>query len=137
MKQIAGILQGEGLGEFNIENDAESPRPDSVQRGEIDRSDVHHLYQDFYITDLKQEVQDAQKIATQYRKETAGLENELERLKKENADLKGQVKRYRLMFVQQEKRIAELSNQPAKATVTHPSTNLTPQFNLSRGRTPH
>lgn len=58
-------------------------------------SDVHQLYQDFYLSDLKQEVQDAQKIATKFRKEKNDQTFEISALKKDNNDLRCQLKRYR------------------------------------------
>jgi hypothetical protein len=47
-------------------------------------SDIHQLYQDFYLTDLKQEVNDAKKQATHLRKEGHEKEAELEKLRKDN-----------------------------------------------------
>ncbi len=58
---------------------------------------------------MKSDMASAMKDISHYRLENTELENKLREIKKDNNDLKCSIKRYRTMFADQEKKIAELT----------------------------
>lgn len=71
---------------------------------------MHQLYQDLFLTDMKSEMASALKDVSHYWQEKTELENKLRDLKKDNNDFKCSIKRYRTMFADQEKKIADLKH---------------------------
>lgn len=62
-------------------------------------SDLHSLYQNLFITDLKQQMTDMNDEINRFRSEKEQLRRELESTKKENVQLQASIKRYRMMIV--------------------------------------
>ncbi|CDW84755.1 UNKNOWN [Stylonychia lemnae] len=77
--------------------------------------EVHRLYHDLYLTDLKSDIECAQKEVTNIRQDKVNLQKKYSDLKKENQDLKNNLKRYRTLLLEQEKKVSELQVQLEKA----------------------
>jgi paraquat-inducible protein B len=59
--------------------------------------EIHSMYQDLFLTDMKKEVEDAQSELKQWKVETNTANREITILKKEQAQLEATLKRYRKM----------------------------------------
>ena len=59
--------------------------------------EIHSMYQDLFLTDMKKEVEDAQSELKQFKQETNTANREITILKKEQAHLQATLKRYRKM----------------------------------------
>ena len=60
--------------------------------------EVHALYQDLFITDMKQQMTDLNHDVTKFRSQKEQMRKEFESIKKENGQLQATVKRYRTML---------------------------------------
>ena len=60
--------------------------------------DVHALYQDLFITDMKQQMTDLNNDASKFRSQREQMKKEFDQIKKENGQLQATLKRYRLML---------------------------------------
>ena len=57
--------------------------------------EIHYLYQDLFLTDIKQEVEKAQKELKSCKQEQNNAQREMATLKKQNTQLNATLKRYR------------------------------------------
>lgn len=81
----------------------ESFAPNAAEAGQGNRSlaqessigEIHSLYQDLFLTDIKQEVEKAQSELKSCKQEQNTAQREMDRLRKENAGLAATLKRYR------------------------------------------
>lgn len=55
--------------------------------------EIHSMYQDLFLTDMKKEVEDAQAELSQWKQETNSANREITLLKKEQAQLQATLKR--------------------------------------------
>lgn len=69
---------------------------DQLQESSV--GDIHSMYQDLFLTDIKREVEHAQKELKQCKQEQNNANREFTSLKKENAQLHATLKRYRLQL---------------------------------------
>ena len=60
--------------------------------------EVHALYQDLFITDMKQQMSDLNNDVSRFRSQKEQMKKEFENIKKENGQLQATVKRYRTML---------------------------------------
>ena len=60
--------------------------------------EVHALYQDLFITDMKQQMSDLSHDVTKFRSQKEQMRKEFDSIKKENGQLQATVKRYRSML---------------------------------------
>lgn len=77
-----------------------SPQPVSNNSefiNEISVGEIHSMYQDLFLTDMKREVEDAQTELKQWKQETNVANHEINALKKEHLQLQATLKRYRKM----------------------------------------
>ncbi|CAI2381202.1 unnamed protein product [Moneuplotes crassus] len=61
---------------------------------QVSVGEVHSMYQDLFLTDMKKEVEDAQEELNQCKKETNSAYREIKKLKKEQTQLQQTLKRY-------------------------------------------
>ena len=87
--------------------------------------DLHALYQDLFITDLRNQVEDISKNASLYRTQKEEMKNEINNLKKENNKFKATIKRYRAM-------LTEAARAP-KGTDTTDASSYLSAFNYDPG----
>ena len=81
----------------------------------ISNAEVHQLYQDLFLTDLKHEISEVKSVSVQFRQENVELHTTIDKIKKENTDLKKVVSKYRQMLVDQEKKVSDLAYKLDKA----------------------
>ena len=74
----------------------ESSQVDHMDFGnETSVGDIHSMYQDLFLSDMKKEVEDAQSEFQQSKQETNSAQREISILKKEQSQLQATLKRYR------------------------------------------
>ena len=74
--------------------------------------ELHALYQNLFITDMKQQMTDMNSDIVRFRFEKEQMKKELEYFRKENGQLKASIKRYRVMLVKGLKRNTKESEGP-------------------------
>lgn len=83
----------------------------AVQESSI--GEIHSLYQDLFLTDIKQEVEQAQSELKSCKQEQNTAQRDMDKLRKENAGLGATLKRYRQMLqdLTQQKKGGSLNKQ--------------------------
>ena len=76
-------------------NDHGSLEAGSDPTGAANIGEIHSLYQDLFLTDIKKEVESAQSELKQCKQEQNTAQREMQMLKKENQNLQAILKRYR------------------------------------------
>eukprot|EP00347_Sterkiella_histriomuscorum_P004463 403360366 len=77
--------------------------------------EVHSLYHDLFLTDLKSDINSAHQELSSMRLDNTSLQVKLSNLKKENQDLKTSIARYRKLMIEQEKKVGDLQKQLEKS----------------------
>ena len=72
--------------------------------------EIHSLYQDLFLTDIKREVESAQTELKQCKQEQNSAQREMTTLKKENQQLNATIKRYRKMLQDMSKEASGADN---------------------------
>ena len=122
---IGQPLSIDNIGAQNSINTKMSQPEQTVMQSFADQSagDIHSLYQDLFLTDIKKQVESAQNELKTCKKEQSQAQRECNDLKKENAQLNATLKRYR-------KQLQELTKLNER-----PPLNLKTMTNQEGGRT--
>ena len=99
----------------------------SLTGAESSIGEIHSLYQDLFLTDIKTEVEKAQAELKSCKQEQSGAQREITQLRRENAGLGATLKRYRGM-------LQDLTNQKRAGPLNKQAVNMLDSLGGGHGK---